>query len=577
MATTEKSVSPPHSEHEHEHEKDVGEKVGTPHHAEEFPVKTDPEAAVNETDDKMTFKKIMALVAMAFLWTGSQIPVYLYGGIPPYIYGDIGGTDRWTWFILGNLFALGAVCPFVGSLSDLFGRRWVAIGGGILLIIGNIVTSTAHSMNTFIAGMAIAGAGAGINELTALAVTSELAPRRKRGIYVSALIFTIIPYCPSVLWAQLVAFYGSWRYIGLWCGVWAFIGVVLTFVFYHPPPVANPQGLTRREILSRVDYIGAALSIPGLLLFLAAIQWGGYQYSWGSAHVIAPLVLGIILIIAFVVYEAKFARYPMFPGSILQEPRIMTLTLIITFISGSNFFSVLLFWPTQSYNVYGHDPWQVGIRNLALGFPIMAGACIVLALISITRGHIRSLMVVSCCFMTAGCGAFAALNRDNVWLAYILLIISGLGIGGIVVPASIISTIVCPDELIATVAALTLAIRVLGGAIGYSIYYNVFSEHFKTEATKKIGRAAVEMGIKDKKVIAGIIGLTAEGLIDHIHKLVPNEKAYEHVILAGQVAYAASYKYVYFVSIAFGAVSIICALFLGNIRKYMTHKVPVTL
>lgn len=32
----------------------------------------------------MTFVKVMALVAMAFLWTGSQIPLYLYGSVPPY-------------------------------------------------------------------------------------------------------------------------------------------------------------------------------------------------------------------------------------------------------------------------------------------------------------------------------------------------------------------------------------------------------------------------------------------------------------------------------------------------------------
>jgi hypothetical protein len=31
----------------------------------------------------------MSLVAMALLWTGSQIPVYLYGGVPPYIYVSI--------------------------------------------------------------------------------------------------------------------------------------------------------------------------------------------------------------------------------------------------------------------------------------------------------------------------------------------------------------------------------------------------------------------------------------------------------------------------------------------------------
>ena len=63
----------------------------------------------------------------------------------------------------------------------------------------------------------------------------------------------------------------------------------------------------------------------------------------------------------------------------------------------------------------------------------------------------------------------AALNINNLWLSYVVITIAGLGIGGIVVPASIISTIICPDELIATVAALTLSIRVLGGAIGYAI------------------------------------------------------------------------------------------------------------
>ena len=92
----------------------------------------------------------MSLIAMAFLWTGSQIPVYVFGGIPPYIYREIGGTDRWIWFVLGNLLALAAVCPFVGSMSDLMGRRYVAIIGASLIVLGMIVSSTAHEMNIFI-------------------------------------------------------------------------------------------------------------------------------------------------------------------------------------------------------------------------------------------------------------------------------------------------------------------------------------------------------------------------------------------------------------------------------------------
>jgi hypothetical protein len=56
-----------------------------------------------------------------------------------------------------------------------------------------------------LAGMTIVGAGAGIAELTALAVTAELAPTRKRGAYVAVLIFTIVPFVPSGLYAQLIA------------------------------------------------------------------------------------------------------------------------------------------------------------------------------------------------------------------------------------------------------------------------------------------------------------------------------------------------------------------------------------
>lgn len=83
------------------------------------------------------------------------------------------------------------------------------------------------------------------------------------------------------------------------------------------------------------------------------------------------LVLGGVFIISFIVYEARFAKYPMFPKRLQQDPRVLALTLLITFISGANFFSVLMFWPTQAFNVYGHDPIGVGVRGIPIGFSIM--------------------------------------------------------------------------------------------------------------------------------------------------------------------------------------------------------------
>ncbi|KAI1325082.1 putative major facilitator superfamily transporter [Xylariaceae sp. FL0255] len=526
----------------------------------------------------MSSQRKLALVAMAFLWTGSQIPVYLFGGVPPYIYGDLGGTDRWVWFVLANLLSLAAVCPFVGSMSDLFGRRYVAITGATSIIIGMVICGTAKNMNIFIGGMVFAGIGAGINELTALAATSELAPTSKRGYYVGALIFTIIPFVPSVLWGQLIAYYTSWRYIGLLCGLWACVGLVLTVFFYYPPARVNSQGLSRAEILNRIDYVGGFLSIVGLILFLAGLLWGGYEYPWRSPHVLVPFILGFLFLVAFFVWEAKLAKWPMFPRRLNQASSILTATLVITFISGANFFSVLMFWPTQAYNVYGHNPIGVGIRGLPIGFGITAGAVGVLVLLSVCKGHNKALMIASSVLMTAGCGSLAIANVNNLYQLWGLLTIAGIGIGGIVVPASIITTIICPDDLIATVAALTLSIRVIGGSIGYAVYFNVFISKFVPILGKLVGGTLQEAGVIDKEIITEAINLTLASLISKIQELPGisgNETLYNAVVSAGQLAYAEAYKYVYYTSIAFGSISIIAALCLGDINRFMDDHVAV--
>ncbi|KAF2741182.1 putative MFS drug efflux pump [Polyplosphaeria fusca] len=505
---------------------------------------------------------------------------YLLGGVPPYIYGDIGGADRWIWLVLANLLALAAVCPFVGSLSDLLGRRYVAIIGACFIILGMIIVSTAQTMNILVCGMALAGVGAGINELTALAATSEMAPTSQRGKYVAILVFTIIPFCPSVLWAQLIASHSTWRYVGLFAGLWAFIGLVLTVIFYHPPPRVNSEGLSQREILAQIDYVGGFLSISGMLLFMMGFQWGGYQYPWNSAHVLAPLIIGFALVVAFVFWELYGTKYPMFPRRILQVPSIMIMTLVITFISGANFFSVIMFWPTQAFNVYGHDPVGVGIRGLPVGFGILVGAFLALWALSVFRGNNKMILVVSSVFMTAGCGALAVARRDNLHQLWGILIVGSLGIGGIVVPASIMTTIVCPDDLIGLVTALTLSIRVLGGSIGYCAYYNIFKSKFTAAAIYNIGGTLLKAGIKDPHVIKETIELTGASLLEPIAQLpgiAGNDALYEAVVIAGQTAYAEAYKWVYYASIAFGGVSIIAAVFLGDISKYMDDHIAVVM
>lgn len=125
---------------------------------------------------------------------------------------------------------------------------------------------------------------------------------------------------------------------------------------------------------------------------------------------LAPLILGLFLIMAFVAWEMWGAKYPMFPRRLWQNPRILVMTLIITFISGANFFSVILFWPTESYNVYGHDPVGCGVRGLPIGIGILVGAFVALWLLSVLRGHNREILIISSILMTAG---------KSVWIFFV--------------------------------------------------------------------------------------------------------------------------------------------------------------
>lgn len=95
----------------------------------------------------MNTKLFLSLTAMCFLWVGSQIPLFIFGSVLPLIYMDIGGVDRYVWFVIAYLIPNAALCPFVGALSDLFGRQMVAIAGQLFLILGPIVTATANNMN----------------------------------------------------------------------------------------------------------------------------------------------------------------------------------------------------------------------------------------------------------------------------------------------------------------------------------------------------------------------------------------------------------------------------------------------
>lgn len=215
----------------------------------------------------------------------------------------------------------------------------------------------------------------------------------------------------------------------------------------------------------------------------------------------------------------------------------------------------------------------------------MFGAVLCLVLIGVTKGRIRELMIFFSALMTAGTGAMALGEVDNLNLMYGLVTIASIGVGGVIVPCTVITTIICPDDLVATITALTLSIRVLGGAVGFTVYYNVFYRRLVPAVTNIVGGRAiiVQMGIADFNLATEMATLSANAQFRQLREVIASlpdtiaskPYAFDIIVEATQYAFAVAYKWPYYISIAFGLISFICSCFLGDIRGFMDDHVAV--
>jgi hypothetical protein len=157
-----------------------------------------------------------------------------------------------------------------------------------------------------------------------------------------------------------------------------------------------------------------------------------------------------------------------------------------------------------------------------------------------------------------------------------LTTIAGFGVGGVLVPAATIAITVCPVDLVATCVALSLSIRIIGGSIGYAIYYNIFINKVAVALPATVGLYAVKAGLPMSSASAFVtVFLTAPEKLATTNIPGLTSAVVQAAIIGARWAYADSLKYVWYTSIAFGGLSIVACLFLGNIIKYMTNRITV--
>lgn len=133
---------------------------------------------------------------------------------------------------------------------------------------------------------------------------------------------------------------------------------------------------------------------------MVALQSGGYTHPWKSAAVLCPLIIGILLIVAFVYWEWKGAKYPIVPKEIFAGQRIVGLSFGIAFVSGMNFYALLNFHPLIYTDLFEQTPYSIGTKWLGVAFGTPLGAVLINSLLSVWKGYNRELLLFSCIIMS---------------------------------------------------------------------------------------------------------------------------------------------------------------------------------
>lgn len=83
--------------------------------------------------------------------------------------------------------------------------------------------------------------------------------------------------------------------------------------------------------MKALDWLGLFTFLGCTLMILLGLDFGGVLFPWDSAKIIALLVVGGVMIFAFVYSEAKFAKYPLIPMSLFKTKTNIATFLVVFF------------------------------------------------------------------------------------------------------------------------------------------------------------------------------------------------------------------------------------------------------
>lgn len=395
-------------------------------------------------------------------------------------------TDA-QWVIEAYTLFLAALILVGGALGDRFGRRRVYAVGVGLFALSSVLCGLSQSIHQLIAFRALQGVGGALLIPGSLSIiTVFFSPgERGRAIGTWSAFSAITTALGPVLGGWLIENV-SWRWI-------FFINVpiaaaVLTMLFLRVPE-------SRRVLSSgRVDWAGGVLATLGLGGILFGLIESS-DYGFGSALVIAPLVLGALALVCFVIVEAR-EESPMMPPGLFRSATFTGANVATLFMYGA-LGGVFFFLPFALIQVYGYTATEAGASLL----PII----LIIFVLSRWAGGLtdkygaRVLFAAGTIVAAAGYLSLALLNGDGSFFSTIFPGISlvGLGLALSIAPLTTAVMNAVEVEYSGTASGINNAVARMAGLLTIALLGIVILHVFNGYLDAGMDAAAVPQHVRD--------------------------------------------------------------------------------
>ncbi|KAJ5886553.1 uncharacterized protein N7473_009227 [Penicillium subrubescens] len=417
----------------------------------------------------------------------------------PYIAEDFGQLSQLNWIISSFNLTSAAFLFFWAQLTDLYGRHNTLQVAIFVMIIGSAICTGAptSTFSVLLLGRALQGIGAaGVN----ISIRTILADRVSLSEYalnwtifalVSGIGFSVGPVVGGYLTST------SWRWcfaINLPIGVVAMIVVVFVLRKELQGPQQLPQLEDRdmstgpRRFVARlltIDYGGQLLFLWGFGLLILALTWAGGNYSWKSAAVLAPIIIGGILAIAWIVYERSMVpgsmmaralprQKAMVPWELLSQ-RDIGLLFLVNFSIGVSMFAVMYFMDLYFALVEKRSSSNAGISLLFFLPGLAAGAYMAMFASNVWPRQTLPALLLGSLTSSVGITVLAwAVHAAKTSVIYGMMALVGHGVGIRMNPASLHGLAYFPT-MTAQISCLVSFAVPFGGLVGLTIMSTVFT------------------------------------------------------------------------------------------------------